>query len=191
MFADGALPAKVKQIVAVAVAQCAALAQTGLCRMRTESLVGPSQAPGKRFLDARDRRPRTASEAALLPSRECKPARRPRETAGYSSTLGKSRLASECVVADALALEPVSTPKFPFIRENNREFCESDALSPCCRRQKSRPFQGVRSKFPVKIEPGNFCREPGNLGKVTGTPVAEIGKAGASDQMQSPRHLQP
>src|SRR6266487_4866463 len=81
--------------------------QTGLCRMRTESLVAPSQAPGKRFLDARDRRPGTASEAALLPSRECKPARRPRETAGYSSTLGKSRLASECVVGLG-GLEPAT-----------------------------------------------------------------------------------
>ncbi len=64
-----------------------------------------SQIPGKRFLDARDRRPGTA----LLPSRECKPARRPRENAGYSSTLGKSWLASECVVGPG-GLEPATRP---------------------------------------------------------------------------------
>src|SRR6266478_9341899 len=33
--------------------------QTGLCRMRTESLTAPSPRSGKRFLGARDRRPRT------------------------------------------------------------------------------------------------------------------------------------
>src|SRR5215471_15667756 len=45
--------------------------------MRTKSLTAPSHAPGKRFLDCRDRRPRTASEAVLLPCRDCKPALRP------------------------------------------------------------------------------------------------------------------
>ncbi len=55
------------------------------------------------------RRPGTASEGLLLPSRECKPARRPRENAGYSSTLGKSWLASECVVGPG-GLEPATRP---------------------------------------------------------------------------------
>ena len=30
----------------------------------------------------------------------------------------------DCVVADAVAVEPVSTPKFPANREKNREFCK-------------------------------------------------------------------
>src|SRR6266480_2006806 len=77
--------------------------------MRTESLAAPSHAPGKRFLDARDRRPRTASEAVLLPCRDCKPALRPRKTAGYSSNHGKSRLAWECVVGLG-GLEPATRP---------------------------------------------------------------------------------
>jgi len=29
---------------------------------------------------------------------------------------------------DAVQIEPVSAPKFPSIRENNREFCGSDGL---------------------------------------------------------------
>ena len=30
----------------------------------------------------------------------------------------------DCVVADAVAVEPVSAPKFPANREKNREFCK-------------------------------------------------------------------
>src|SRR6266699_1821582 len=75
--------------------------------MRTESLGAPSHAPGKRFLDARDRRSQTASEAVLLPCRDCKPALRPRKTAGYSSNHEKSRLAWECVVGLG-GLEPAT-----------------------------------------------------------------------------------
>jgi hypothetical protein len=36
--------------------------QTGLCRMRTESLAAPCRRSGKRLSDARDRTPQTASE---------------------------------------------------------------------------------------------------------------------------------
>ncbi len=99
--------------------------QTGLCRMRTESLAAPSPRSGKRFSDARDRRPRTASEAVLLPCRDCKPALRPRKTAGYSSNHGKSRLAWECVVGPG-GLEPaarrLSAPagKFRIRRRDHR-----------------------------------------------------------------------
>src|SRR6516162_2761726 len=37
--------------------------------------------------------------------------------------LGKSQFAQDCVVADAVTVEPVSATKFPANRENNREFC--------------------------------------------------------------------
>ena len=33
-----------------------------------------------------------------------------------------SQFANECVVADAVIIEPVSTPQFPANREKNREF---------------------------------------------------------------------
>ena len=35
----------------------------------------------------------------------------------------KRRFVSECVVVDAVPIEPVFTGKFPSIREKNREFC--------------------------------------------------------------------
>src|SRR5262249_40471818 len=38
---------------------------------------------------------------------------------GASPHVGKKR---ECVVVDAVGIEPVSAIKFPFIREKNREF---------------------------------------------------------------------
>jgi hypothetical protein len=94
------------------------------------------------------------------------PRKRP-QNAGYSSETGKRRFASDCVVADALALEPVSTPKFPFIRENNREFCESDALSIDCRRQTAH-ISGRLAKIPCEIESGIFCREPGHFRQANG-----------------------
>jgi hypothetical protein len=55
---------------------------------RTGSLTAPSHAPGKRFLAARDRRPRTVSKAVLLPCRDCKPALRAREIADIRQTTG-------------------------------------------------------------------------------------------------------
>jgi hypothetical protein len=46
----------------------------------------------------------------------------PAQNRAYSANNRKSRLAQECVVADAVRIEPVSTSKFPDNRENNREF---------------------------------------------------------------------
>jgi hypothetical protein len=48
---------------------------------------------------------------------------------GYLPIVGKSLLVADCVVADAVAVEPVSTPKFPANREKNREFCKLVAFS--------------------------------------------------------------
>ncbi len=39
------------------------------------------------------------------------------QIAGYSSETGKHRFASDCVVVDAPQIEPVSTFKFPALRE--------------------------------------------------------------------------
>jgi hypothetical protein len=41
---------------------------------------------------------------------------------GYSAETRNSRLASNCVVVDAVRIEPVSVAKFPSTREKNREF---------------------------------------------------------------------
>jgi len=42
--------------------------------------------------------------------------------AAFSAAIRKSPHMQDCVVADAVAVEPVSTPKFPANREINREF---------------------------------------------------------------------
>jgi hypothetical protein len=42
--------------------------------------------------------------------------------AGHSRGFRKSPVARDCVVADAVVVEPVSTPEFPANREINREF---------------------------------------------------------------------
>ena len=41
-----------------------------------------------------------------------------------SAAVGKSPLSSDCVVADAVAWQPVSIVKFPIITEFNREFAD-------------------------------------------------------------------
>ena len=41
----------------------------------------------------------------------------------YSRGIGKSLFVSDCVVANAATVKPVSATKFPANRENNREFC--------------------------------------------------------------------
>src|SRR6185437_8151895 len=52
------------------------------------------------------------------------------QNAGLSQPFWKSLVQGECVVADAVPCEPVSTVKFPAIRENNREFCKIAARRP-------------------------------------------------------------
>jgi hypothetical protein len=44
------------------------------------------------------------------------------QRAGYSAETRKRRFALECVVVDAVGIEPVSAVKFPSIREKKREF---------------------------------------------------------------------
>ena len=47
---------------------------------------------------------------------------------GFRQKPGKSPLERDCVVADAVAIEPVSASKFPGIREINREFLRFQKL---------------------------------------------------------------
>src|SRR5215472_3571311 len=84
--------------------------------MRTESLTAPSHAPGNGFWIARDRRPRTASEAVLLPCRDCKPALRPAKprvfvkpreisvSVGLRGGAGRTRTSSQTIMNSMLRL---------------------------------------------------------------------------------------
>ena len=120
--------------------------------------VGVSNHPARHLSNRRQTERRTLRSRCRSRHRKChESVRRPVVATSVSGTMtgtsirplgvpmreaGKSRLARE--VADAVGFEPVSTPKFPFIRENNREFCESDALSTVCRPQKSEAPSDIR-----------------------------------------------
>src|SRR5665213_3719900 len=62
-------------------------------------------------------RSRESSSSAPLPN------------AGHSRGFRKSLVAQECVVADAVAVEPVSAAKFLVNREKNRDFFDSETVS--------------------------------------------------------------
>src|SRR6266536_5305054 len=89
----------------------------------------PSHAPGKRFLVARDRTPRTASEAVLLPSRDCKPPCvpakprvfvKPREisvSVGVRGGAGRTRTGNQTVIRSMLQpQQPASSGSGPHER---------------------------------------------------------------------------
>ena len=66
----------------------------------------------------------------------------------------------DCVVADAVAVEPVSAPKFPANREINREFCRIRSLCEILKvdmRANSKAF----SRIPCATEQGIISAEQG------------------------------
>jgi hypothetical protein len=70
--------------------------------------------------------------------------------------------AGEYVVADAVAIEPISTTEFPAIREKNREFIDSGMiLGP--KRSKNPLKPGLRSHIPYALEQGIRGTEQGIL----------------------------
>jgi hypothetical protein len=62
-----------------------------------------------------------ASQGEFLRSRTTRA--NPAFFAGHLQVSGKSRGSKECVVADAVGIEPVSASQFPDNREIIREFC--------------------------------------------------------------------
>src|SRR6266568_6140838 len=75
--------------------------QTGLSRMRTVSLAGPSPRTRKRISDVRDERPQSASERSLFPAETANgPLAGPkvRENRECSTETGNSGLVQDCVV---------------------------------------------------------------------------------------------
>jgi hypothetical protein len=83
-----------------------------------------------------------------------------RATGKYLRTLA-------CVVADAVLVEPVSSPIFPTNREKNRGFCRIDslcAISKADTQIDSKTF----SQIPYATEQGIISGETGNSGARTG-----------------------
>jgi hypothetical protein len=64
------------------------------------------------------------------------------------------------VVADAVAFEPVSTPKFPANREKNREFCRIRPLSAILKAD-TPAISETCSEIPYVTEQGNILEEQG------------------------------
>jgi len=64
------------------------------------------------------------------------------------------------VVADAVLVEPVSSPKFTANREKNREFCQ---IRPLCKILKAatRENSGASSEIPYATEQGILVQEQG------------------------------
>jgi hypothetical protein len=53
------------------------------------------------------------------------------QIAGYSSETGTRRFVSNCVVADAVRIEPVSASEFPDMPESAGNFCNLQGIWPC------------------------------------------------------------
>jgi hypothetical protein len=64
------------------------------------------------------------------------------------------------MVADAVAVEPVSTSKFPANREKNREFRRIRTLSAILKAE-TRINSDAYSKIPYSTEQGIFAKEQG------------------------------
>ena len=66
----------------------------------------------------------------------------------------------DCVVADAVAVEPVSTDKFPANREINREFCRIRSLCKILKAD-TRAISKAFSQIPYTTEQGIYSAEQG------------------------------
>ena len=76
-----------------------------------------------------------------------------RANAAYSRKVSVIRDLADCVVADAVDLEPVSSAKFPANRENNREFCQIDPLAAILKAD-TRENSEACSEIPCATEQG-------------------------------------
>ncbi len=86
--------------------------QTGLCRMRTESLAGPSPRTGKRISDVRDEGPQSASGRSSFPAETANGPLHPPQTGknrGCSAETGNSELAQSNRQPDSNMLLPASS----------------------------------------------------------------------------------
>ena len=73
--------------------------------------------------------------------------------AGYLRGFRQSPVVRDCVVADAVAVEPVSTPKSPANREKNREFCKI-ATSGAAETANNAVVKGLLVRIPYSTEQG-------------------------------------
>ena len=82
-------------------------------------------------------------------------------------------------MADAVVIEPVSTPKFPANREKNREFFNFGAVF-AIRGLTSPIISGLLSQIPYSPEQGIFAKEQGIIFKEQGISATKIPKPKAT-----------
>jgi hypothetical protein len=97
-------------------------------------------------------------------------------TRGLSHACRKSPRMWDCVVADALQIEPVSNLKFPANREINREFCRFRGPLARFSRPIAKRIQWLAAKFPTPKEQGIFGGLTGNSAERTGNLIERSGK---------------
>ena len=100
-----------------------------LAPRRTASPSNRSLCPGTQEFWCRDKCPRAAPENRKCAVAETERQKESPPIAGICRLFRKSPRTRDCVVVDAVAIEPVSASEFPANREINREFCKIQA---CC-----------------------------------------------------------
>jgi hypothetical protein len=79
----------------------------------------------------------------------------------------------DCVVADAVGFEPVSTPKFPANREICREFHQIGPLGAILKAD-ARANSEACSEIPYETEQGIISEKQGNLAQEQGISAAKV-----------------
>ena len=121
----------------------------------------PSLLSGKREFVAREFGAFECTSSRDCISRDVQGHRRP-PNAGLSDSTGKSPHSLECVVADAVGFEPVSTAKFPANREINREFFNFWAKPQLRARHSSNDSVDLEQNSLLN-RTGNFCEGTGSF----------------------------
>ena len=95
-----------------------------------------------------------------------------RANAAHSRKVSVIRDLGDCVVADAVQVEPVSTAEFPANREKNREFCRN-GMSGASATVNNGVVIGLSTRIPYSTEQGIILAEQGKLGARTGNFVGQ------------------
>jgi hypothetical protein len=89
-----------------------------------------------------------------------RPCRDPPAKSAFFPLVGKSPAVADCVVAHAVACEPVFTRQFPATREIYREFCRIRPISAILKAD-TRANSKACGKIPYATELGNILKEQG------------------------------
>ena len=138
---------------------------------RTSLCLKPSLLPGNRISRPETKAPKRPLKSSC-PFAETDRSQQMPPIRAYLPIVGKSLLVADCVVADAVAVEPVSTPKFPANREINREFCRIRPLGAIFKPD-TRVNSEACSEIPYFNGTGNYFEGTGNSGARAGNFISQ------------------